>query len=172
MPIKCKCPNQCKVHNQCDCGNIKKVVSDCCRTCYYQSLPKYACKKCGKKRKKTTSDICRNCYNKGRTERILNDTTPIKETFYECGRRNRYNNVRHHATRLISSLNLKEDCVCCGFSKGVQICHIKPISSFDESTAMNIVNSLDNLILLCPNCHWLFDHGHDSLEKLKLFYSS
>lgn len=170
MPIKCQCPNQCKVHNQCDCGNIKKVVSDCCRICYYQTLPNYACQKCGKNRKKTTNKICRNCYNKERTNRIISDLTPMKETFYDCGARNKYNKVRSHARRLVSSLGMKMICSCCNFQKGIQVCHIKAINLFEDTTPLNVVNNINNLILLCPNCHWLFDHGYNSLEKLQNYH--
>jgi hypothetical protein len=28
---------------------------------------------------------------------------------------------------------------------------------------MRVVNSLENLIALCPNCHWELDHGLHSL---------
>jgi predicted HNH restriction endonuclease len=40
------------------------------------------------------------------------------------------------------------------------VCHIKPISSFEETVYLSVINSQDNLVLLCPNCHWEFDNGH------------
>lgn len=158
------------VHDQCSCGAKKKIVSQYCRKCYFKSVVKYPCQKCGKTRKKTKSPICRDCYNKNRTDIILSVTTPIKDLFYAQGHRNKYNYIRAHARRIINSLKIKKECACCCFSKGVQICHIKPIASFPEDTALNIVNAVDNLILLCPNCHWLFDHGYSSLKELKKFY--
>ena len=158
------------VHDKCKCGNKKKIVSESCRDCYYESLPKYACKICGKKRKKTVAPICRDCFNKNRTDIILSNNTPISETFYANGGKNKYNYIRMHSRRLIVSLGIDKVCSCCKFEHGIQICHIKPISDFPEDTPLNEVNSLDNLVLLCPNCHWLFDHGYPSLDKLKQFY--
>jgi hypothetical protein len=32
-------------------------------------------------------------------------------------------------------------------------------TSFPLDTPISVVNSLDNLVGLCPNCHWEFDHG-------------
>lgn len=161
------------VHDKCKCGNKKKIASDCCRKCYLENQPcKYACESCGKKRKKTASPICRDCYNKNRTEIISNDKTPIGKTFYVKGSQNRYNYVRQHSRRLIDSLGIEKVCSCCKFEHGIQICHIKPISEYPEDTPMNEVNSLDNLVLLCPNCHWLFDHGYPSLDELKQFYKA
>ena len=159
------------VHDKCKCGNKKKIVSEYCRDCYLKSLSsKYACESCGKTRNKTASPICRDCYNANRTDIILSNKTPISETFYTYGSRNKYNYIRMHSRRLIDSLGIDKVCSCCKFEHGVQICHIKSISDFPEDTPLNEVNSIDNLILLCPNCHWLFDHGYPSLDELKQFY--
>jgi hypothetical protein len=35
----------------------------------------------------------------------------------------------------------------------------RSVVSFPGDTALSVVNSLDNLVGLCPNCHWEFDHG-------------
>jgi len=174
MPIKCKCKTKevCNVHDTCKCGNIKKVISETCKICYYKSLPKYECYKCGKKRKKTTCLICRECYNKQRKEKILLESTPIKEFYYSCGDRNKYNGIRSRARQIFKTLNIELKCSCCNFPAGVEICHIKPICKFDDETPINIVNDISNLILLCRNCHWLFDHGYPSIETIRNFYIS
>jgi len=39
------------------------------------------------------------------------------------------------------------------------VCHIKAVSDFDENTPIVIINSIDNLMALCPNCHWEFDNN-------------
>lgn len=49
-------------------------------------------------------------------------------------------------------------CTSCGYDKHVEVCHIKPIRSFSDCTMLSVINSQDNLLLLCPNCHWEFDH--------------
>ena len=55
--------------------------------------------------------------------------------------------------------HLLQECANCGYDKHVETCHIKPISSYTLDTPLSIVNSLSNLVLLCPNCHWEFDSG-------------
>jgi len=50
-------------------------------------------------------------------------------------------------------------CVCCGYAKHIEVCHKRSLTSFSLDTPISVVNSLDNLVGLCPNCHWEFDHG-------------
>lgn len=71
-------------------------------------------------------------------------------------RSNRYGYVRWHAKKTIKHREKK--CERCGYDKHVEVCHIKPIKDFDPTTLLEEVNSPDNLLLLCPNCHWEFDH--------------
>ena len=158
------------IYDTCICGSKKQKYSKHCRNCYKKQIPRFSCIECGKSRKKTISPICRDCYNSKRTNYIINDKTPIGTTFYSKGSQNKYNFIRSHARRLFETLSIEKICACCKFEHGIQICHIQPISSFSEKTPICEVNSLDNLILLCPNCHWLFDHGYSSLEDLKNFY--
>lgn len=49
-------------------------------------------------------------------------------------------------------------CEHCGYSKHVELAHIKAVSDFDDSSLLSEVNSPDNLKALCPNCHWEFDN--------------
>lgn len=55
--------------------------------------------------------------------------------------------------------DLEKACKNCGYSKHTEICHIKPIKDFPLETKLSVVNSLENLLILCPNCHWEFDNG-------------
>ena len=50
-------------------------------------------------------------------------------------------------------------CQNCGYEKHVEICHIRAIKDFSPDTPIAIVSGIDNLIALCPNCHWEFDKG-------------
>lgn len=49
-------------------------------------------------------------------------------------------------------------CESCGYTYHVQVCHLRPVASFDDATLVGIVNAPANLSLLCPNCHWEHDH--------------
>lgn len=47
----------------------------------------------------------------------------------------------------------------CGYDKHIEVCHKRPVTSFPLDAPISVVNSLDNLVGLCPNCHWEFDPG-------------
>ncbi len=49
-------------------------------------------------------------------------------------------------------------CVQCGYDKHVEICHVKPVSSYSEDTLLSVINDVSNLLALCSNCHWEHDH--------------
>lgn len=53
---------------------------------------------------------------------------------------------------------LKLPCHQCGYSKHVELCHIKPISQFSEDALIEEVNAISNVVQLCRNCHWELDH--------------
>lgn len=48
----------------------------------------------------------------------------------------------------------------CGYSKHVEICHVKDICEFSIETLITEINSIKNLKALCPTHHWEFDHGY------------
>ena len=50
-------------------------------------------------------------------------------------------------------------CPNCSYSKHIDVCHIKPINRFKGQTKISEINNISNLIGLCKNCHWEFDHG-------------
>ena len=51
-------------------------------------------------------------------------------------------------------------CAVCGYDVHYEVCHIKPINEFMPTDFVSAVNALSNLVALCPNHHWEFDHGH------------
>ena len=62
-----------------------------------------------------------------------------------------------------------EACAVCGYTAHYEVCHIKPISEFLPTNFVAEVNELHNLVALCPNHHWEFDHGKlpaDSIARL------
>lgn len=50
-------------------------------------------------------------------------------------------------------------CEICGYTHHVEVAHIKPVSEFTETATIREINSIDNLIGLCPNHHWEYDNG-------------
>lgn len=80
----------------------------------------------------------------------------IQDVIYGKGS-NRYGVIRKHA-KLVAKEQPKI-CGVCQYNKHVEVCHIKSINSFPINTKIEEVNHISNLVLLCPNCHWEFDHG-------------
>ena len=63
--------------------------------------------------------------------------------------------------------NLKSlPCQKCEYKMHIEFCHIKPISSFEESSTLGDVNSEDNIVILCRNCHWEFDNNIIKLSDI------
>lgn len=66
--------------------------------------------------------------------------------------------IRALARRGYLAADKSRYCVACGYSKHFEVCHRKPVASFPRDTPVAVVNSTENLVALCPNCHWEFDH--------------
>lgn len=69
------------------------------------------------------------------------------------------NLIRGHAYAVFRSSNNSKCCTACGYEKYIEVCHIKSVASFPDDTTIGEINSPDNLVGLCPNCHWEFDNG-------------
>lgn len=115
---------------------------------------------CGSGRKRCLE--CRNKHKKHLKEQSLL-ATKNTSTYNHGHISNRYAKIRYHARHDYESLLIT--CEICGYSKHVEICHIKPIKDFDENATIQEINSRSNIIGLCPNCHWEFDHGMIDLNK-------
>ena len=51
----------------------------------------------------------------------------------------------------------KKTCTICGYDKYYEVCHIKSVSDFSDDSLISEINSLDNLVALCPNHHKEYD---------------
>jgi predicted HNH restriction endonuclease len=54
---------------------------------------------------------------------------------------------------------LLSECKVCKFSGFVEACHVVPVNKFELTSSLKDINDLKNLVGLCPNCHWMLDHG-------------
>jgi hypothetical protein len=69
-----------------------------------------------------------------------------------------YRGYLNSITRLLNAHRLRT-CQACGYDKHVEYCHIRPIKAFPDSTTVQTVSGPENILILCPNCHWEYDHG-------------
>ena len=67
--------------------------------------------------------------------------------------------IRKFAEAAFKEANPSPKCAICGYHHHVEIAHIKAVSKFEDSATIREINSIDNLIGLCPNHHWEYDNG-------------
>jgi len=124
-----------------------------CKSCSHVSNMnnQYDICECGKKKTKKSTH-CQACANnKQQKYETLADIMHYRGKY---GQSAAFNIVRGRARNCLKY----SKCEKCGYDKHVEACHIKPISSFTEDTLIDTINHPDNLIALCPNCHWEFDN--------------
>lgn len=125
------------------------------------------CKKCSKDTGWYRSNYCDECVSQGWHRVRFKDAKPTSMRTIEDmvnaqsnkNSSNKFNTIRLHARNKIKQLKTPLVCVNCKYDKHVEVCHIKPINAFTSDTLVSIVNADDNLILLCPNCHWEHDNN-------------
>lgn len=126
------------------------------------------CKLIGKKLKKqckicknliyARATYCRKCYLIKQKQESITSLT-LKQYLVKYGHlgANKYANIRLHARKKHKGKNLS--CINCYYDKHVEIAHKKPINTFKQSSLISEINDDVNLVALCRNCHWEFDHG-------------
>lgn len=145
-----------------------KFCSRSCSAKETNKIPKRTikrkCSKCENLIRNTKSSLCEKHFKEdleNRKEHILN--LSLKDyTERECIKKLHKSSKHSHIRGLCRSWNkskTKLPCHVCGYTKHVELAHIKSISSFSEDAKLSEVNSSDNIIQLCPNCHWEFDNG-------------
>mgnify|MGYP003346034655 CR=1 FL=1 len=75
------------------------------------------------------------------------------------GSRGKFHNIRIHARKVMKDAKIDKACKICNYNKYVEVCHIKAIADFTLDSKINEINSLSNLIYLCPNHHWELDNN-------------
>ena len=118
-----------------------------------------SCKCCGTDIKhNSTTDTCRECLRKNE-RRVLMEMALGDYLARTRGEgKDRYNGIRALARTWNADLT-KEPCHRCGYDKHSELAHKKAISEYDRTATLAEVNGEDNVIPLCPNCHWELDHG-------------
>lgn len=98
---------------------------------------------------------CKECWIKNGIS--LGDMTLQQAIYTKHHKSSAFGLVRSRARIVAKSLNWNS-CSNCSYDKHIEIAHIKPISSFPLDTMISVINDPSNLLALCPNCHWEFDH--------------
>lgn len=115
----------------------------------------YFCENCNKSILSHRNRFCEDC----RKSYNGIDFT-LKEAIYTNHHKSSaYALIRTRARALINKLKVKKQCSICNYSKHIEVAHIKSINFYSEDTLLSTINDPSNLTLLCPNCHWEFDHN-------------
>lgn len=155
--------------NKCqNCGKDTKNPKYCSRSCAAtitgHTHPKRKltrlCRNCNKIIVRNyRSLLCENCYNnKFDIENRTLSYYYTQESLKNLHKSSKAVHVRGLAQSKFKHLKALP-CYSCGYDKHVELCHIKPISSFDVNSLIKDVNCEENIVQLCPNCHWEFDNG-------------
>lgn len=75
--------------------------------------------------------------------------------------------IRGNSRSVFNKSQKKRECLVCGYSLHVDICHIRPVHDFSDTSLVGEVNDIDNLIALCKLHHWEFDNGHLDVVHLQ-----
>lgn len=166
------------------------MAKNTCLTCGLEtSNPKYCSKSCAAKNnnKIPKRNLMRKC---SRCDNIIRNYKSLlcEEHFQEDQKNKRVNIEKLSLSEYTERLALKDQhpsskfahirgfarswfksksklpCYVCGYDKHVELAHIKPISSFLPTDLVGDINSEDNIVQLCPNCHWEFDAGLITLD--------
>jgi len=146
------------------CGSPTKTkfCSRSCSASYNNRVkpkrkPEHKCIDCGKpitaKRAR-----CREHYLIWKQEQVVKDMTLSEAIYTNHHRSSAYALVRSRARSLFKKLGI-DTCECCGYNKHVEIAHKKAVSTFEGDTLISVINSKENLMALCPNCHWEYDQN-------------
>jgi len=104
--------------------------------------------------------FCEDCVKDGKHLKMgmrLEDRTLAEEMELKNHKgANRYCAIRTAARKVVK--HLPQCCSVCKYDKHIEICHKKGIADFPLETKIGEINSLNNLVLLCPNCHWEYDN--------------
>lgn len=119
------------------------------------------CNLCGRIIDSRTRLRCDDCVDLKQTSGLIKETTigQIKELYKDKTHLNFAAKIRGYGKTAYDRSDRSKHCAMCGYNRHYEVCHIKAVKDFDDTATMEEVHNLDNLIALCPNCHWEFDHG-------------
>jgi hypothetical protein len=163
MTKKC---TKCLVNKDYNSFSKRKASKDGLRTICKQCCASYASQQAESQKKPCL--FCGNlCWGKKKRcqkckqEHSLNnyETLTVGDKVYDKHKYAKYSYIRFWARKIaIEQLGFKK-CCNCGYDKHIEIAHKKPVSSFPPETLIKDINTPDNLLPLCPNCHYEYDNN-------------
>lgn len=160
--LNCGKPILCMAGQQLSNVRKKKFCNQSCSATYNNKnkLKKaYYCQKCGSLLGYGYEEFHRRKYCEKCNPNNIDWT---KRTYGEVKQLRQYQ-VNSRIRELARNKFIKEHpnaiCAICGYSKHIEVHHIKGISTFPDEALISEINNDNNLIALCPNCHWEVENG-------------
>jgi len=113
------------------------------------------CPQCGGKRSDSRrNSICRSC---GKANRLAE-----LQALTLGALREQYGTAAYHSKlRSWARVAYQGPKLCreCGYTRRVDVCHLRPVASFPPTATVAEVNAPRNLAAFCPTHHWELDAG-------------
>lgn len=122
---------------------IKRQLEGICKKC---SIPIHS-----------SRVYCNKCF-KDSLESNLTQKNPTYADILKSRKYQPHSVIRIHAQKIYFKNFTKIECVKCGYSKHIEVGHIKAIKDSAPTDRLLTINDPSNLLGLCPNCHWEFDN--------------
>jgi len=112
--------------------------------------------------RRNRAKTCAGCLKSSIQEKLLNTATAAgNRKKREC----KPGVIGYHARRIIRLV--RSSCENCGYKLFFEAAHIRPVRDFPPDALVSEINDPLNLVGLCPNCHWAFDHGFLTLKQIR-----
>lgn len=158
------------VINYChDCRIKISLDAKRCKGCYdkHKSNNQKTFKNCNICNKICRGKRCQSCYNQRNKNKQLGMT--IFDLHNSLSVKDKHPSWKSSYIRLLNRTWNKElltkPCANCDYDKHVELAHIRAISDFPPTATLGEVNAKENVIQLCPNCHWEFDNNQLDLNQ-------
>jgi hypothetical protein len=134
----CKCST---TYNNKFKRKVKVVVPAVCKGCHNSIVP-------------NRRHLCNGCKQTAFGARTKGELFGVRRNWQSAR-----SSIRYHASLIFDFSGKEKSCVVCKYDKHIQISHIRPVSDFPPDAKVSEINEINNLVPLCPNHHWEFDHG-------------
>ena len=71
--------------------------------------------------------------------------------------------IQRNGREIYMRSDKQKECLQCGYSRRIDVCHIRDVSDFPDDALLGEINHIDNLIALCKTHHAEFDDGYITL---------
>jgi 5-methylcytosine-specific restriction endonuclease McrA len=87
-----------------------------------------------------------------RRENLKNNRCNHNKTVSDYRKKNIFRSAISSNAKIVTR-DLEQKCIKCGYDKYLIVHHIKPVFEFDDDSTIGEINHIENLAILCPNCH-------------------